>query len=205
MGRRSFLFALLFTSWSGTVAADMIDTSSLQPWETCALCHGIDGVSRMAKFPRLAGQPVHYLIKQLKDFRGAHRRNDDNVMADNAGLLKPEELRRVAAYFSAQDAPAPIAPDPGADLAHGSELFRHGRASSGTPACVQCHGDATENARHPHITAQHPAYIAKQLRDFREKTRDNDPNGVMRHVASTLTDRDIEAVAAYAGNQARQE
>ena len=41
---------------AASARAGMIDESSLKPWENCALCHSLDGVSHMAKFPKLAGQ-----------------------------------------------------------------------------------------------------------------------------------------------------
>ena len=45
------------------VRGDMIDTGSLQAWEICAMCDGVDDNSNMAKFPKLAGQLYDYLAK----------------------------------------------------------------------------------------------------------------------------------------------
>ena len=129
MARWRFLFGVLVAVWPRLAIADMIDTRGLQPWEACALCHGIDGVSRMAKFPRLAAQPEAYLAKQLRDFRLAHRQNDDNVMMDNAALLSPAEVQVVARYFSDQEAPGPIEAIEGTDRAAGGALFNAGRPS----------------------------------------------------------------------------
>ena len=112
----------------------MIDTTGLKPWEPCALCHGIDGVSAMAKFPRLAGQPEAYLVKQLEDFRYAHRLNDDNVMADNAGLLSRKQVLAVAKYFSERDAPLPIEAGEFANRKLGGALFKLGRSATKLPA-----------------------------------------------------------------------
>ncbi len=204
MARWSLLFGVLVAVWPRLVTADMIDTSGLQPWETCALCHGIDGVSRMAKFPRLAAQPEGYLAKQLRDFRSAHRQNDDNVMMDNAALLSPAQVRIVARYFSDQEAPGPIGGLERTDQATGGALFNAGRPAENLPACASCHVDGDPAANYPAITAQHPDYIAKQLRDFKEGRRQNDPDGVMQTVAAKLSAQDITAVAAYAGSLLRQ-
>ncbi len=200
----SLLFGVLVAVWPRLLAADMIDTSGLQPWETCALCHGIDGVSRMAKFPRLAAQPEGYLAKQLRDFRSAHRQNDDNIMMDNAALLSPAQVRIVARYFSDQEAPSPIGGLETTDQAAGGALFNSGRPAENLPACASCHVDGDPAANYPAITAQHPDYIAKQLRDFKEGRRQNDPDGVMQTVAAKLSAQDITAVAAYAGSLLRQ-
>ncbi len=200
----SLLFGVLVAVWPRLLAADMIDTSGLQPWETCALCHGIDGVSRMAKFPRLAAQPEGYLAKQLRDFRSAHRQNDDNIMMDNAALLSPAQVRIVARYFSDQEAPSPIGGLETTDQAAGGALFNSGRPAENLPACASCHVDGDPAANYPAITAQHPDYIAKQLRDFKEGRRQNDPDGVMQTVAAKLSAQDITAVATYAGSLPRQ-
>jgi len=204
MARWSIHVCYLVAIWPSLAVADMIDTSGLQPWEPCALCHGTDGVSVMAKFPRLAGQPEAYLIKQLEDFRYAHRLNDDNVMADNAGLLSRKQVLAVAKYFSAQDAPSPIEVGELASTELGGALFQSGRPAANLPACASCHVDGEPSANYPAITAQHPGYIEKQLRDFRDRRRQNDPDGVMQSIADKLTEKDIKAVAAFAGGQSRQ-
>ena len=89
------------------VRADMIDTSSMKAWEHCALCHGLDGNSRMAKFPKLAAQRYDYLIKQLKDFKTQHRLNDGGPMTGMTEQLSDKDLEASARYFSALPPPAP--------------------------------------------------------------------------------------------------
>ena len=204
MAHRSIHVWFLVAIWPSLSVADMIDTSGLQPWEPCALCHGIDGVSRMAKFPKLAAQPEADLVKQLLDFRSAHRLNDDNVMADNAGLLSRKQVLAVAQYFSAQDAPMPVEAMESVNSELGGALFNSGRPAANLPACASCHVDGEPSANYPAITAQHPGYIEKQLRDFRDRRRQNDPDGVMQSIADKLTEKDIKAVAAFAGGQSRQ-
>ena len=119
-----------------------------------------------------------YLAKQLRDFRLAHRQNDDNVMMDNAALRVPQ-IHVVARYFSEQEAPGPIEDIEATDRAAGGALFNAGRPGENLPACAACHvkGDPAANSRH-HCAA--PDYIEKQLRDFKEGRRQNDPDGVMQ-------------------------
>ena len=47
------------------------------------------------------------------------------------------------------------------------------------------------------ITAQHPEYLEKQLRDFRSGNRTNDATGSMPNIAGRLSEPDIVALAAY--------
>ena len=49
----------------------------------------------------------------------------------------------------------------------------------------------------PDISGQHAAYTTAQLKAFRAGERHNDMNGMMRDVASKLTDEDIEILANY--------
>jgi cytochrome c553 len=66
----------------------------------CAACHGADGVSLVALFPKLAGQHPDYLVHALKDYRSGKRKNP--TMAEQAKNLSDEDIEDLAAYFSSQ-------------------------------------------------------------------------------------------------------
>src|SRR2546427_3313999 len=70
--------------------ADVIITEGMQPWETCAECHSLDGVSAMARFPKLAGQRPDYVAKQVRDFRDGRRQNDGGQMVATAAGISEE-------------------------------------------------------------------------------------------------------------------
>ncbi len=168
--------------------ADMISDEGMAPYEVCALCHGLDGLSAVAKFPRLAGQKSDYILKQIGDFHDGARVNDGGQMRDIVTELAPEDRQAVADWFAAQPAPSPADV---ADTAQGAALFA-------TLGCGSCHGPTPpEGLTVPHVAAQHETYLSKQLTDFRDGRRDNDPDGVMRARAAGLTDADIVALAAY--------
>lgn len=71
-----------------------------QKSQVCAACHGADGNSTNAQFPRLAGQYEDYLIKVLQDYKTGARKNP--IMAGFAGGLSPQDMEDLAAYFSHQ-------------------------------------------------------------------------------------------------------
>lgn len=185
--------------------ADMIDTSGMKAWEVCGMCHGLDGNSPMPKFPRLAGQPYEYLLKQLGDFKSGRRANDGGQMSAIAEQLSPRKMDIVARYFSGQKLSVGKARKNPADvLANGEALFRRGAEARGIPACASCHGvDAQAGSAAARLAGQHAAYLAKQIRDFRSSARSNDVGGQMRAVAEALRDVEIEAVAAYAAGARR--
>ena len=54
-----------------------------------------------------------------------------------------------------------------------------------------------KNPLFPVIGGQQKAYLVKQLKDFKEGKRANDPAGMMAMVAKGLSDKEIEAVAEY--------
>lgn len=187
--------------------ADMIDTSGMAVWETCALCHSADGISRMAKFPKLAGQKPAYIEKQLHEFRAEKRTNDGGMMITNAGLLSDAQIREVARYFGSLPPPPPAsAGSDSAGTAMGRRLFENGKPEAGVAPCMTCHvGSGDPAVLAPKITAQHADYLRKQLLDFRADARENDPGGVMRQIARGLTEAEIEAVSGYAATRKRRE
>jgi cytochrome c553 len=75
-----------------------------------------------------------------------------------------------------------------------------GQASYGA-VCAACHaadGNSTIPLQ-PKLAGQHPEYLVKQLREFKDGKR-NDP--VMKGFASTLSDGDMQNIAAWLHTQA---
>ncbi len=66
----------------------------------CAACHGEDGVSKLAAFPKLAGQHEDYLHQALKAYKSGKRKNP--TMAAQVQALSDADLADLAAYFSSQ-------------------------------------------------------------------------------------------------------
>lgn len=192
---------LLFLGFSmQSVNAGMIDKEGMAPWEICGLCHGLDGNSRMAKFPKLAGQKASYIEAQFNAFRHQLRTNDGGQMQAITEEVEPEDIRIIAEYFSRQPAPQPTE-----DTAIDSDLYRQGerlytQGRESLPACNSCH-DASRSDT-PWLDAQHAEYIEKQLRDFRNADRHNDAENTMRNVASTLSEQEQKAVAHYLSRSA---
>ena len=63
-------------------------------------------------------------------------------------------------------------------------------------SCAGCHGPAgvSPNPIWPNLAGQHAAYMVKQMKAFRDGTR-NDP--MMSPMSKPLSDQDIEDLAAY--------
>jgi cytochrome c553 len=163
----------------------------------CAACHNADGNSVNPEWPKLAGQNVVYLVKQLNDYKAGNRVNA--IMNGMAAPLSPQDMEDLAAYFSSQKI-TPGQADPKL-VALGEQLFRGGNLSSGVPACAACHapdGAGNPQAGFPALANQHAQYVETQLRAFRAMERANDPGQMMRNIAMKMTDAEIKAVASYA-------
>lgn len=163
----------------------------------CGACHGVDGNSPVANFPKLAGQGERYLLKQMQDIKSGAR-----PVVEMTGMLDPlsdQNMADIAAYYAAQKTIVGAA-DPTL-VERGEDLFRGGKLAEGMPACIGCHspdGSGIATAGYPHLGGQHADYTAKQLTAFREGERSNDGDSmIMRDIAAKLSNKDIEALSAY--------
>ncbi|MEO0364080.1 MAG: c-type cytochrome [Pseudomonadota bacterium] len=78
--------------------------------QTCAACHGENGVSNNPIWPNLAGQHKDYLANALGQYRlanatktGGENVRKNAVMAGLAAALTDDDIEALAAYFAAQD------------------------------------------------------------------------------------------------------
>ena len=170
--------------------------------QVCAACHAGDGNSAAPANPKIAGQIPEYTHKQLLDFKaqgGKKPARESPIMMGMVANLSEADMKGLAAYYAGQKLKPAAAADKNLAAA-GQKLWRGGNAASGVPACAGCHGPngAGIPAQYPRVGGQYAEYIAAQLKAFKEGTRANDPNGMMRGVAARMTDREIRAVAEYA-------
>jgi len=66
--------------------------------QTCAMCHGPIGISMRPDVPHLAGQPIFYLVEQLKNYRDGKRKNE--TMALIAKPLSDQDIDNLAKWYS---------------------------------------------------------------------------------------------------------
>lgn len=164
----------------------------------CGGCHGFDGNSPIATYPKLAGQNEAYIVKQVKDFK-ANTTRKNAIMLGMVAALSEEDAKDIGAYFQAQSVKAAPAFDE-AKAKLGREIYKGGNLQSGLPACQACHGpegDGTAGIGFPQVGGQYVEYTLAQLKAFKGGTRSNDDKMLMRDVVSKMSDEDMEAVANY--------
>jgi len=179
------------------------DPAKAQPIvaQVCAACHGVDGNSAIAANPTLAAQHPEYTLKQLANFKsrnGKPAERASSVMSGMVANLSSDDMTNLAAYFAGQKATPRLASDP--ELVNrGQEIYRGGILAKSVAACAACHSPngAGVPAQFPRLAGQHAEYIEAQLKAFRSGERANDPNRMMRAIATQLSDGEIKAVAEY--------
>lgn len=166
----------------------------------CHSCHGLEGnADGSGAFPRLAGQPGWYLLKQLQDYAAGRRPNE--AMAMVARQLTDRQMRDVSAWYSAQTPSAGgIAEEAQVRQRQlGGAIAAVGVPERGVTACTSCHGRLGEGVAPsvPSLAGQFAPYAALQLQLWKRGERRNDPLGVMAQIARGMSDEEIDAVAAY--------
>ncbi|NRB70825.1 MAG: cytochrome c4 [Xanthomonadales bacterium] len=182
-----------------TVHAQGDAAAGEQKSATCAACHGADGNSAVAMWPKIAGQHEAYLNRHITLIRDGQRPVPE--MMGIVANLTDEDIADLSAYFAGQTI-SPGAADE-ALVARGERLYRAGDAKEGIPACMACHGPAGEGnplAGYPWVAGQHATYTASMLNKYRAGDNwgeDDAASAVMVGVARRLTDEDINAVSSY--------
>ncbi|GAB4170158.1 MAG: c-type cytochrome [Rhodocyclaceae bacterium] len=199
------LASLALDAWAGQGAvpppADTAKGKAIAA-TVCVACHGPDGNSTAATFPKLAGQHAGYLLKQLRNFKAPEGSPERRVNALMNGMVAPlsdQDLRNVAAFYATQ----PYKPEVARNretLEAAQKLWRAGDFARGIPACAGCHGPAGAGlpVQFPRLSGQFPEYAEAQLKAFRSGERANDPNRMMRIIAARLSDAEIKAIADFA-------
>ena len=191
---RLVLCLLISISANTYVYAAGNPSSGQEKSASCQGCHGPDGNSFSPEWPNLASQNTTYLVKQIRDFQSGDRK--DPTMSSMVAGLGQEDINDIAAYFSTQV----IKVETAAKSVSGKRLYEGGNRYSRTPACAGCHGpNGVGNGPGgiPGLVGQKAGYTAKTLRDFKTGSRGNDRSGMMQAIAAKLSDKEIEAVAAY--------
>lgn len=207
--KRSFLLlvyllatAVMSPSWAaGDAVAGKAKTA------VCAGCHGTDGNSAIAAFPKLAGLGEKYLTEQLR-----YIKTGEWMIVEMTGLLdnsSDQDLQDMAAYYDSQQRQLAGAQeitlvgisDPQQALALGERIYRAGNLETGVAACIACHspaGNGNGPAGYPALGGQFAEYTEKQLLAYRRGERNTGANAkIMQGVAASLSDKEIKALANY--------
>lgn len=112
----------------------------------------------------------------------------------------PQPASSLPAPGPAAAAPSPTAPAAVAPTAASGKPDIAAGQSRYDAVCAACHGAGGNSGTpaNPRLSQQHPAYIVKQLQEFKNGKR---PSPVMQGFAAQLTEQDMKNVAEYVGTQ----
>jgi len=153
--------------------------------ESCASCHGTNGISPNDTWPNLAGQNAAYLVRILAAYKSGAQ--TDVMMSPMAQTLGDGDIQNLASYYAGLSCKAPVSEKAAGDAAAGKALAKN---------CAACHGETgvATNPAWPQLAGQKAVYLANTLKAFRAGLR-KDP--MMAGVVRGLSDADIANLAAY--------
>jgi cytochrome c553 len=161
-------------------------------FEQCTGCHRNDGSGRVSgAYPRLSGQHVSVLIKQIVDIRSGQRLNPkmEPFLGDHG--LTPYDIADVSVYINSLPITTANGRGTGKLLDKGKQLFDRD--------CAVCHGAKGEGDSvkfYPMVAAQHFKYLQREVTYIRDGDRRNS-NPDMVKVIKSYTPTDIEAVSDF--------
>ncbi len=158
----------------------------------CQGCHRAGAVGRAdGSYPRLAGQHVSVLIKQMTDVQTERRSNPKMLPFIHLHEILPQHVADIAAYLHSLPVPPSQGQGPGDKLQHGRLLYEKD--------CASCHGNRGEGSDekfYPRVSGQHFNYLLRESRVIRDGKRRN-AHPAMVTVIKSYTDEDIAAVADF--------
>jgi len=173
-------------------------------YKVCAVCHGKDALGNpTVKAPKLAGQSVAYMERQLQNFKSGLRgkaKGDryGSQMQPMALGLDEADIKNVAAYVASLPKPNDTQSKAKVkgDAEKGKQLYQ---------TCVTCHGAdgaGNDTLGAPRLAGQEDWYLLGQLQNYKKGARGAQAGDTfgsqMRAMATTLPDKQSEKdVIAY--------
>ena len=185
--------------------------------QVCAGCHGEFGMGgKEGKYPRLAGLPIKYLIKEIVGFRERKRPNISMVEHVEERQLPNNELIDIAIYLnkiklanrlSKIDETAPDF-DAYARLQEAKRTLQIGRAKGDIKAgeklykkeCKSCHGKQGEGDQKdatPMLAGQYLEYLWRQVDFYIKGKRLHDEDDPEEEFLKSFSKEQMRDIFAY--------
>ena len=169
-------------------AADLAEGKGVAQ-NVCAGCHGLNGNSRIAGVPHIAGQRPGYLYLELRVYRSGGR--GENAMSNAVKVLNDDALYKVAAYYASLE---PAQPAAGKKSPARLDPVAAGKAAAAP--CAGCHEQSgvSKTAGTPSLAGLDPKYLVAATVAYKSGQRKNE---IMKTMAADLSDRDMGNIALY--------
>lgn len=185
--------------------------------QVCAGCHGVFGMGGSGgKYPRLAGLPTQYIIKEIVQFRERKRPNISMVEHVEERQLPNNEVIDISIYLnkiqlatrlSKVDETAPGF-DAYARLQEAKRILQIGRAKGNIKAgeklykkeCRSCHGKQGEGKQEeaiPLLAGQYTNYLLHQIDLYINGERLHDPDDPAEEFLKSFSKEQLRDIFAY--------
>ena len=159
----------------------------------CNQCHGADGNSKKPDVPNLASQNPKYLLEQIEKFANKSRKN--YVMNALSKNFSSEDKVNLALFYASLQVK---------QVKINTQLSNKGKPLY-IKQCSSCHGErGVGKANFARLAGQQIHYVESTLLQFRgnEKNKNTSDSStrrsiVMESISKTLSNEDINALAAY--------
>lgn len=157
---------------------------------TCNGCHAIANYKNVYptySVPKLRGQRPEYLVAALKAYRSGERSH--GTMHSQASSMSDQDMADVAAFLAGPDV-----------LTESKNDVPATARPKASETCLACHGTngVGITADYPTLSGQHRDYMERALHDYQRGGR---KNAIMAGMVATLTQEDIEQLAAFYAGQ----
>lgn len=184
--------------------------------ELCAGCHGEFGQGgKDGEYPRIAGMPMAYIVKQMHLFRD--RKLDNMAMLEyvNPRDFPEEDVYDVSAYLAQLELLTRLPPidesqpfDPLERLQMARRVLNIPRTEEGDPdkgrtqynkECRSCHGTdgwGRNDREVPMLAGQHTKYLLRQVDKYRQGIRIHDESDPVE-LLTQFTDAELMDIFAF--------
>ncbi|MBF0622464.1 MAG: cytochrome c4 [Magnetococcales bacterium] len=184
---------------SGSPASAGEATASMLA-NTCAGCHGTDGVSAGPSMPSLAGMPAGYLKEVMADFASGDR--PSTIMQRIAKGYSESEIAKISSHFAAQKW---VNASPGPNLKNGT-MVDSAKAAQGEKSakkCGKCHEDSGRSIEDdtPRLAGQWTDYMRIKFNEYKDADLDMPQPKKMKKQIDKLSAEQLDAIAHFYASQ----
>ena len=168
---------------------------------TCAGCHGTNGVSGGPAMPSIAGMKAKYLEQIMADFKSGDR--PSTIMGRIAKGYDAKQTAAMAKFFAAQGWQDAMSAHQSKNRTMiDAKKVKAGKKYAKKAKCGKCHEDdgVFQDEDTPRMAGQWVDYLIFKMQDLKNKHLDVPQEKKMRRGIDALSAAELEAVAHFYAN-----
>ena len=211
------LWGLLLSGFTLANEADYDPYNGEEINELCAGCHGEYGQGgKDGEYPRIASQPIDFLINQLELFRDRKRKNFAMVEYIDDRQMPAQDIYDISRYLADITLKTKLSPvdenapdyDAYARLLEAKMTMQIPKAEGDIEAgrkvynkeCRSCHGNegwGNKKKAVPMLAGQYTSYLWQQVNKLRSLERIHDPDAPNEELLNEFSDEELTNIFAF--------